>query len=324
MQEPGEVPAGDQPGGPESPSPAAGQSTPSIFEFLQRLEIRHDGLRSGGLDLAHHYTSLQGLCGIIGKDDLWLTNAQYLNDEAEIKAGYDTARAVVIEERAKSAASEGSLYLKHLEEALLVTTRSQCYVCSFCEYGETLSQWRGYAADGAGVDLVIDTRGFVDLHTKCSYGLLYFWQVFYDDAKKERRIRDIIDNFRPEQPENPVDAEERARKASECIEFFIPAFKHISFSGESEWRLIFKPSEERCPEPQFRISRNLLVPYYRLWEDLIIVPPEQSTKPRIEIDGVWVGPSRNQDLVVKSVEMLLGKHKRPQNVRASESTYRGF
>ena len=30
---------------------------------------------------AHHYTSLEGLTGIVEKDDLWLTNALYSNDE---------------------------------------------------------------------------------------------------------------------------------------------------------------------------------------------------------------------------------------------------
>ena len=180
----------------ESVSSAARQSTEAVFQFLEYKKIPHDQLISVGGSPAHHYTDLDGLRGIVENDDLWLTNAQYSNDEEELEHGYQVARTVVREEQEKPPTPEGRLYIDHLEK-LLNASHSQCYVCCFCQKGDLLSQWRGYAAYGTGVDLEIDITAFAGLITKCSYGPLYYWRVFYGDADKRQRVKDTIEYFRP-------------------------------------------------------------------------------------------------------------------------------
>jgi len=79
----------------------------AVFRFLEAKKIPHVQLISEGGSPAHHYTDLDGLRGIVEKDDLWLTNAQYSNDEEEMEHGYEIARTVVREEKEKPASTTG-------------------------------------------------------------------------------------------------------------------------------------------------------------------------------------------------------------------------
>lgn len=314
---------GNQSTGAESASPAARQSMEAVYQFLEHKRIRHGQLMSLGGSPAHHYTDLEGLRGIVEKDDLWLTNARYSNDEEEMKHGREIARKAVSSENEKQSTPEGRLYIDHLEK-LVSASASECYICCFCQTRNLLSQWRAYAAYGTGVDLEIDIMGFSDLITNCPYGRLYYWKILYDDSEKKERVKETIEYFKPAGGESAAEAEERARQAAAVIEFFIPTFKHQHFGDEVEWRLIFAPSirpalEEQGPKVQFRVSRNLLVPYYRL-RDLIPTSPGLLAG---RIVKVTVGPCRNKELVAESVHMLLSQHGHVPKVDVSDTPYRG-
>jgi hypothetical protein len=314
-----------QPAGLEFHPSAPRHTMEAVFQFLESKKIPHNNLISEGGSPIHHYTDLEGLRGIVEKDDLWLTNAQYSNDEEEMEHGYQIAQTVVREAKEKPPTPEGRLYIDHLEK-LINARRAQCYICCFCQNGDLLSQWRGYAAYGTGVDLEIDIMGFSGLTTKCPYGSLYYWRVFYKDVDKKQRVKETIEYFRPAGPEIAAVSEERARQAAVSIEFFIPTFKHERFSEESEWRLIFAPSigsvvNEQGPKQQFRVSRNLLVPYYRLRD--LIPASQQIARGQIRVVKVTVGPSRHKDLIAESVRMLLSQQGHAPNVAVSTTPYRG-
>jgi len=73
---------------------------------------------------------------------------------------------------------------------------------------------------------------------------------------------------------------------------------------------------------KFRVSRNLLVPYYQLSE-LIPAMSEPMTRPQLRIVKVTVGPSRHKDLIAESVRMLLSQHGHAADVDVSRTPYRG-
>jgi hypothetical protein len=90
-----------------------------------------------------------------------------------------------------------------------------------------------------------------------------------------------------------------ARKAADAVRFFIPTFKNADFKEEDEWRLIFTPAPGIAVRPQFRVSRNMLVPYYSL-RNLI-----GAALPRLPLFQVCLGPSVNKQLNSESVKALL-------------------
>src|SRR5262249_41031170 len=150
-----------------------------LSEYLQDASKTHvDFVRQiDQTRTLHHYTDLTGLKGIGSEHDLWLTNALYCNDEAEIKLGIQVAREQIKTLRdAPAAPKKKSLkkerskkkensdkkkeYLDHLDKALSEPPKEGVYICCFCENGDDLSQWRAYGADGNGVSIEINPQAF--------------------------------------------------------------------------------------------------------------------------------------------------------------------
>lgn len=148
------------------------------------------------------------------------------------------------------------------------------------------------------------------------HGLLRFWKVFYQPGTQADIINTAIAHYAPAaNPGQTVDA--LARKAADAIRFFIPTFKNADFQEESEWRLLFTPSPFTQVQPRFRVSRNMLVPYYSL-RDLI-----GAGLPHLPIRQVLVGPSVQKRLNLKSTRALLEKHGYAGSpVQASDTPFR--
>jgi hypothetical protein len=133
-----------------------------------------------------HYTTLNGLRGILSSGCLWATDASCLNDSSEITHFFDVRlRSLVIEEannRAnelaripqnlaiivkdggfeKVVSMETDAWQSSLRNATLAMNRP--FVLSFSgpsdarvQHSGLLSQWRGYGGDG-GYALVLDTQ----------------------------------------------------------------------------------------------------------------------------------------------------------------------
>jgi len=268
----------------------------------------------GTLDL-FHYTDLAGLQGILLYQDLWLTNSRYSNDSEEMVHGINAANKVLN-------ANPASPYLDIVKQ-LLAQPEGGVYVCCFCEKNNLLSQWRSYGANGTGVSLQFDPNGFSSIAgPDCPSGLLRLWKVFYEATRQEDIVQKAIDFFAPaspyQQPGCPVDL--CARQAADAIRFFIPTFKNPDFSEEKEWRLIFTPSLSAIVPLRFRVSRNILVPYYSM-KELCTNSPAPASLP---IKGLCIGPSSNKQLNVESARLLLlqnGFGAVP--VTASDTPYRG-
>lgn len=109
----------------------------------------------------YHYTSVNGLRGIIDSGNVWATHLGFLNDLSEGKA-----------------ALADEAYRARLEET---DKRSPLFIASFCRHQEPhqqrnglLSQWRGYAGEGGGYCVVFDEDaldGLVEAERRISPGL---------------------------------------------------------------------------------------------------------------------------------------------------------
>jgi DUF2971 family protein len=83
-------------------------------------------------DYLYHYTTPEGLMGIVKNQELWATSVFFLNDIAEFKHGIELGR-------------------DHLEALFNNTEKTKdttIYVCSFSEEPDDLSQWRAYCPMG--------------------------------------------------------------------------------------------------------------------------------------------------------------------------------
>lgn len=104
----------------------------------------------------YHYTTADGLKGIVENDELWATSAYYLNDSTEIMYGYQLIDEALGVWRTKVNSPEDSMaggLVYSLErqfghdylERNIITIITPIYLTCFCEEDDLLSQWRAYS-----------------------------------------------------------------------------------------------------------------------------------------------------------------------------------
>ena len=300
----------------------------AISRFLRSMGFPTDFI-SPGLTPYFHYTDYAAFANIVMNKDLWLTDAGFSNDAEELEHGRLFIEET-LREQARSGQTPSVRRLAKDVADLEAKARERkeppeaVYVCCFCEDGDLLGQWRGYAANGGGVAIEIDQNAFSSLAGfDNTLGVMRFWKVFYREDLKKKRVSETL-NFWSTQPEEP---NRRAEYAAATLQFFVPTFKHPRFEAEAEWRLIFTPEPTPDMQPKFRVGRGLLVPYFELRQVATKVP---FTQPLIANSGwfviksVRIGPGPFKDVNTQSAKRLLEAYGFPQAaVTRSEIPFRG-
>ena len=113
-------------------------------------------------DFLYHYTTTAGLIGILTSQNIWLTNAGFLNDSEELAHGAGHA-VKQLRSQAKNmrSSSKNQDIDNHIADTLEDIANSIesinapnaerfkfPYIASFSKERDDLSQWRGYASDG--------------------------------------------------------------------------------------------------------------------------------------------------------------------------------
>lgn len=113
------------------------------LEIMKALDRFMREKPSGSL---YHYTDAAGLLGIVESRSLWATDYRHLNDRKEYRIGAKLLK----DELGKHRLAE-----KHRRafERLVAETQKTCYVLSFSEMGDQLSQWRAHCPSGNGYAL---------------------------------------------------------------------------------------------------------------------------------------------------------------------------
>lgn len=285
----------------------------ALVQFVGHIGAADNDLISRGSHL-FHYTDLNALASIVQKHDLWLTNARFSNDAQELEFGRKAVLRVL--ERLIEQDHARSAYLSAVRKAFVDAGDEDAYICCFCEEDNRLSQWRGYGANGAGVAIQMEITGFSMIAgADCPLGVMRLWKVFYDPDDQERRVGEVVDYWHGQ-----GEHDHSIRAAADCLRFFVPTFKHPDFREEGEWRLIFTPSPGWGVEPEFRVSRGMLVPYYSLQHVAAMSGQQMRTLP---IQQVRIGPGSHRELNAQSVEMLLRRDYPNVPVKASPTPYRG-
>ena len=298
-----------------------------LSAFLQNVQSYAPDLiyiHGGPGQSLFHYTDLAGLQGIVQGHDLWLTHSRYSNDDEEMLHGQRTAERVLEECSAAAAGNPDRIaYLDRLAALIKTPSPEGVYICCFCLTDNVLSQWRGIRrtamAMGRAIQIDPNMFSYVTGPDSPHGGLMRLWKVFYDANVQTNIIQNLIEIGYSSLKYISKDPAELARHAAAAIRFFIPTLKNPDFREESECRLIF--TQRNCAvKPQFRVARQMLVPYYRL-KDLA---GGAFPNGRLPITGVRIGPSANKLMNAESARMLLeqsGYTNIP--VACSETPFRG-
>jgi len=258
-----------------------------------------------------HYTSNEGLLGIIESASIWATSVLYLNDLSE----FSYAKNLLSNEIKKfcetnpkfnTGKSFGYFFFESLENninKLLPSEHYSCFVCSFSEEGDLLSQWRGYCKDGSGYSL-----GFAlsNLQSYVNRGGFIIKPCIYDEREHINAVGELVrkasDRFIREVGEEGEnwDAKSKYIAADTLVEFIqiAPFLKHPKFEEEREWRIVANLQTKKVtPLIKFRPGRTMIIPYIEM--------PLPIAGENLVIDELMIGPTRERDMSKASVELLL-------------------
>lgn len=272
------------------------------------------------MDTLYHYTSLNGILGILGSQTIWATHASYLNDSSEFFHGLSFAKQVA-----------GGIFMDDdylaafgwaVRHGLEAVSADNLYVASFSEKPDLLSQWRGYCPAGAGICL-----GFAvpQLKSFCDAKGYRLEQCFYEHPEQFQRVEALVREcfemfpkprltrreyesldskakvdadfaYRLRTSEGPEKPQADAAVQWLCAEVaeLAPLFKNEGFHEEKEWRIVAKEPKGQI---KFRASSSYLAPYVEL--ELF------SDAARPALREVIIGPNPNQGRCQMSISMLL-------------------
>lgn len=229
----------------------------------------------------YHYTTWDGLIGILQTKILWATHYKFLNDYSEIVLFRDKLISLIlphvreayeelirqspqIEQEINQVGGLGQV-IQHDTEVFVDdqygVTGEEIYILSFCGQHKNLhinrngllSQWRGYGA-GGGFALVFNTQELEQMmeleEKKYQYSAVHLCDIVYSDDEnklKEELSEDlsiIADDVKRLFKSAKLSEKEKADALKGYLPFVrcISRYKHYGFSEENEVRLVILPT----------------------------------------------------------------------------------
>ena len=259
--------------------------------------------------LLYHYTTLNGLLGIVRSRTLWASDVRYMNDSAELKHSADLIRIEVQERIARGQGKADLLgqftdWISHR-----ITNGHMLFGASFRSHGNLLSQWRGYSSHGKGVSLGFSADSILQCAQKQQ---LQIGKCIYEPARQRRLIRQVVDAVETHVEKHVNGNTSRHRLSAiyqgvfENIEIDLlriaAILKHPSFREEKEWRIVSPVYTDYFKAPVlFREANAMLVPYMEF--DLQL----EADRP-LALEHLYLGPTSNSNISMNSLKMFLAQN----------------
>ncbi len=272
----------------------------------------------------YHYTSSEGIKGIIESGCFWATHFRFLNDQTEILYSMD----LIDNEMDYFISSITNNYLKEiLEKYKNVRERwiniykgfnHDVYIASFTEKEDMKSQWKEYGEKAKGYVIGIDPNRLLNLRMdkpiyNISNKIGHFWlvKIDYDKEKQKDIIRKYFKHFETTLSNTEVfndPNEKRTFYENAVLDYllflinYLPLlFKNPFSKEENEWRF-FQIRNPKNNNIEFRNAGNEIKPYavfdFRMSEQESLMP----------IKEIIYGPKLDEIKSNEVFEKLLTKY----------------
>lgn len=265
-------------------------------------------------EVLFHYTTQQGLIGIIQNKSLWATKIQYLNDAKEMSLTAELVKSRLHKLMKPHWDANNPKYDKIISSLRSVESIN-IFVFSLSEKGDLLSQWRAYSQNGIGYSIGFEYDLLENIMKSNHFKLA---KCIYDINIQYKIIDEIINEFMSsfstmeETPKlGPNSIDEITNRFSNRILQIAPMLKDKSFEEEQEWRLISEPKSVKDDKMRYREGKSMVIPYFEL-----------------EIPGsfnkltIFVGPNPHMELSLSSVSSILSSMDWKYTVYTSGTPFR--
>lgn len=253
-----------------------------------------------------HYTTSNGLLGMLGESSLWATNIRFLNDSSEIDYGRELFTETFNEIRDHSKPVFHS-FLDELKKIMPFTGILPVFAFCLSSEGNLLSQWRAYSESGTGYSIGFDSRRLTS-ELECDFGnglrgMPELLKVSYSPDEQKHRLRAVIDACLTPQVAEAANRPDATMYLSNLVSFYVERWivsvKHPTFSEEQEWRLVFFGPVVGAPS-EFRTIRGFLVPY-------VVARSRLGSSTLLPVRSITYGPRLYPELNAAVVAQLLRK-----------------
>lgn len=261
-------------------------------------------------EILYHYTSLNGVMGIVKSRSLWATEVRFFNDTAELKHAVDFISSII--DHRLASRSENIELLTQFKRWLndRIVNGHMLYVVCFTESGNLLSQWRGYSQAAKGVSL-----GFSPEKISMAAGEQFFQvgKCVYDLNIQEKLAVSILDEI---QSVAKLKGENNNMFKRHPSESFYDVFfeleldilriavllKHPAFHEEREWRVVSSAITNYIKSPiEYREGSSMLIPFMNF-----ILP--SAVDRTVDIERAYLGATPNINNAMTSLSMFLSKN----------------
>lgn len=250
-----------------------------------------------------HYTTLQGLIGIVESNELWLSDRRFVNDKLEYEYGKQLALFTIGEIAGSERDAEFRGLLEKLLSSIQMSSGREIYIGSMSLSPDKLDLWKGYGSSSDSV--CIRFAGDFDLWNTGNSHPAHIRQqrVVYDEAEQKCLIGAIIQPFKAHYAEFRQFAHPFLHDLIWLIESQFISFKHPEYASENELRLTIANLDGvlEHKKPRHRIAKGMVVPYISTkYISKDVNPPIK----RLPIREIVVSPTSKPDLQ-KSVEVFM-------------------
>jgi len=191
----------------------------------------------------YHYCSLNTFKNIFENNSIWLSDILKSNDYNELKwlnKRYHIFLAKAYNQLKESFGldSEDMYQIMSANDAVLELSPVKSWCFCLSEEGDLLSQWRGYAEDGCGISIGLNSNIFENIYDECvlnkSPFLFDFKKILYGEQAAAEFFTKELNISSLSSKEEIVS---HLQKGALAVALGSCFFKSDSFAEEKEWRL---------------------------------------------------------------------------------------
>jgi hypothetical protein len=283
-----------------------------------KRKILTDALSFKPKELLYHYTTQDGLLGIVKNKEIWATHTQYLNDQREYLHALKIVREEIKAVKNITTNPQHRALLNDMAVGLDGIESINVCVCSFSKDRDSLPQWRAYSDATSGFAIGFSGKWLAELTATESF---YLAPCIYEPLKQRELIRALVEEVLEENiAGTPWDDENhipRGGNLGAYLHRYAPILKDPAFEDEKEWRVISRPRSCKSERFDFRPGRSTLIPYYKF--------PLTSESLPFEVREIVIGPTPHPVQAKDSVSsFLVSQNLRDVMVENSVIPYRNW
>ncbi|WP_254505646.1 DUF2971 domain-containing protein [Bacillus altitudinis] len=244
--------------------------------------------------LLYHYTNVNGLEGIMKHKELWVSNADFLNDKTERKYTVKILSDLIEEKLEELENNELKDIINESLKKVLDMQEFPTYVLSLSKNKDSNLLWSNYSQDD-GYNISFDFEKLEEIEGS-PHLIVFKSKVIYDEEIHYEALNELADfcvstfsKIKPEYEDFITDIE----MIQTALQLLASFFKDSCFQQEEEYRIVLIQKAENEDNYECRVSNGTFIPYIKMGFNIS------------NVKGITIGPKNKMDISEEGLKSFL-------------------